>query len=86
MTIRLNGDPHEIAGPRTVLQLLEDLNIDPRRVAVEHNLSIIKRHQYATAMIGEGDTIEIVNFVGGGCSTYPGGFAPLAPPSRRRRA
>ena len=79
MTIRLNGDPHEIAGPRTVLQLLEDLNIDPRRVAVEHNLSIIKRHQYATAMIGEGDTIEIVNFVGGGCSTYPGGFAPPSP-------
>lgn len=49
-----------------MLQLLEDLNIDPRRVAVEHNLTIIKRAQYATAMIGEGDTIEIVNFVGGG--------------------
>jgi len=66
LTIRLNGDPHEIVGPRTVLQLLEDLKIDPRRVAVEHNLTIIKRAQYATAMIREGDTIEIVNFVGGG--------------------
>jgi thiamine biosynthesis protein ThiS len=66
LNIRLNGDPYEIAGPRTVLQLLEDLKIDPRRVAVEHNLAIIKRPQYATAMIGEGDTIEIVNFVGGG--------------------
>ena len=69
-----------------MLQLLEDLNIDTRRVAVEHNLSIIKRHQYATAMIGEGDTIEIVNFVGGGCSAHPGGIAAPASPSRRRRA
>ena len=77
--ITLNGEPFEIDEPLTVTDLLTRLAIDPRRVAVEHNLSIIKRHQYATAMIGEGDTIEIVNFVGGGCSTYPGGFAPPSP-------
>ena len=66
MRIRLNGDPHELAGPMTVLQLLEQLAIDPRRVAVEYNLAIIKRDRYATTMIAEGDTVEIVNFVGGG--------------------
>lgn len=66
MRIRLNGDPFELAGPKTLLELLEDLNIDPRRVAVEHNLTIVKRDRYATTTIGEGDEVEIVNFVGGG--------------------
>jgi thiazole synthase len=66
LRIRLNGDPLEIAGPKTVLQLLEDLGIDPRRVAVEQNLTIVKRDRYASAPIADGDEIEIVNFVGGG--------------------
>jgi thiazole synthase len=64
--IRLNGDPFELAGPITVSQLLEQLKIDPRRVAVEHNLTIIKRDRQATTTIGDGDEVEIVNFVGGG--------------------
>jgi thiazole synthase len=64
--IRLNGDPFELAGPVTVSQLLEQLKIDPRRVAVEHNLTIIKRDRQATTTIGDGDEVEIVNFVGGG--------------------
>jgi thiamine biosynthesis protein ThiS len=66
LKIRLNGDPHELTGPLTVLDLLEQLSIDPRRVAVEHNLTIVKRDRYATTTIGEGDEVEIVNFVGGG--------------------
>ena len=66
MTIRLNGEPHEIAGPVTISALLADLNVDPRRVAVEHNLVIVKRDRYDSVMIGDGDEIEIVNFVGGG--------------------
>ena len=66
MTIRLNGEPYELPGACTILQLLERLEIDPRRVAVEHNLTIIKRHRYETTAIGEGDEVEIVNFVGGG--------------------
>ena len=66
MKIRLNGDPHELAAPVTVLQLLEQLAIDPRIVAVEHNLTIIKRDRYASTVVGEGDEVEIVRFVGGG--------------------
>jgi thiamine biosynthesis protein ThiS len=64
--IRLNGDPFEIAGPVSISALLADLKIDPRRVAVEHNLDVIKRARYDTTMINEGDEVEIVNFVGGG--------------------
>lgn len=66
MTIRLNGEPREIDGPITIGALLAGLGIDPRRVAVEHNLTVIKRDRYASTLINEGDEIEIVNFVGGG--------------------
>jgi sulfur carrier protein len=66
LTIRLNGDPFELEAGLTILQLLERLQIDPRIVAVEHNLIIVKRDRLATATIREGDEIEIVNFVGGG--------------------
>jgi sulfur carrier protein len=64
--IRLNGDPFEVAGPLTVSHLLARLDIDARRVAVEHNLVVLKRGSFDTIEIGEGDQVEIVNFVGGG--------------------
>jgi thiamine biosynthesis protein ThiS len=67
VTIRLNGDPFELAGPLSISALLQQLNVDPRRVAIEHNLDIIKRDRYDSTMINEGDEVEIVNFVGGGC-------------------
>jgi sulfur carrier protein len=66
MTIRLNGEPFELPAPLTIEQLLARLDIDPRRVAVEHNLTIIKRERRASVIVNEGDEVEIVNFVGGG--------------------
>ena len=66
MTITLNGDPHELTGPLTIGVLLSQLGIDPRRVAVEHNLAVIKRARYESTTIDAGDQVEIVNFVGGG--------------------
>ncbi len=66
MTIKLNGEPFEIAGPVTISALLAELNIDPRIVAVEHNVSVIKRQQYDRTIVREGDEVEIVRFVGGG--------------------
>ncbi|MEE2637955.1 MAG: sulfur carrier protein ThiS [Acidobacteriota bacterium] len=66
MRITLNGDPYELDEPLSVRCLLEKLEIDPRRVAVEHNRSILKRPAYASVTIQPGDVIEIVNFVGGG--------------------
>jgi len=64
--IRLNGDPFELPGPLSIAALLAQLDIEPRRVAVEHNLDIIKRARYETTTINDGDTVEIVNCVGGG--------------------
>ena len=64
--ITLNGERYELDEPISVAGLLAKLEIDPRRVAIEHNLEIIKRHTFTDVVIGEGDRLEIVNFVGGG--------------------
>ncbi len=66
MTITLNGDSYQLAGPLTVGELLRQLEIDPRRVAVEHNLVVVKRAAYDATTVNDGDEVEIVNFVGGG--------------------
>ena len=66
LKITLNGDPFEIAGPLTVSRLLHALDIDPRRVAVEHNLVIVKREAYDSTVVSSDDQVEVVNFVGGG--------------------
>jgi thiamine biosynthesis protein ThiS len=66
VTITLNGERHELDTPLTVTALLDRLGIDPRRVAVEHNLIVLRRALYATTELAEGDQVEIVNFVGGG--------------------
>jgi thiamine biosynthesis protein ThiS len=68
VVITLNGEPHDVPATTrvTVTQLLEQLQIDPRRVAVELNLVVLKRAAFPTALVNEGDQVEIVNFVGGG--------------------
>jgi thiamine biosynthesis protein ThiS len=66
LTITLNGDPFEIARPLTVSELLAQLEIDARRVAVEHNLVVLKRDAFDRELVEDGDAVEIVNFVGGG--------------------
>jgi thiamine biosynthesis protein ThiS len=54
LQITLNGDAHEVAGPLTVSELLERLNIDARRVAVERNLVVLKRDAFASTVIAGG--------------------------------
>jgi len=66
MKVVVNGDPMELSQPMTVAALLAQLEIDSRRVAVEHNLTVLKRAAFDTTEIRDGDQIEIVNFVGGG--------------------
>jgi thiamine biosynthesis protein ThiS len=66
LVITLNGEHFELDEPMSVVALLAKLDIDPRRVAVEHNLTILKRQRFPEVLVGDGDRIEIVNFVGGG--------------------
>jgi thiamine biosynthesis protein ThiS len=66
MQLIVNGDPYENPQTETLADLLRELGIEPGRVAVEVNLSIIKKSDYHTFKLQDGDKIEIVNFVGGG--------------------
>jgi len=66
VTIQLNGDPFDLDGPISVAALLASLQIDQRRVAVELNLVVLKRATFETTIVQAGDSMEIVNFVGGG--------------------
>jgi len=66
MKLTINGKEMDIKDGLTVTGMLESLEIDPDRVAVEVNLKIIKRCDRGGHKLNEGDTIEIVNFVGGG--------------------
>jgi thiamine biosynthesis protein ThiS len=70
LTITLNGDHFELDQPLSVSALLAQLEIDARRVAVEHNLVVLKRDAFDRVIVQEGDAVEIVNFVGGGSSGY----------------
>jgi len=65
MKITVNGEERALE-PKTVLGYLVEIGVDPRAVAVELNLDILERGEYATTMLNEGDKIEIVQFVGGG--------------------
>ena len=65
MKLRLNGEGYTTE-KETILQLLEELDIMPERVAVEVNLKVIKRSDYGACRLHDGDSVEVVYFVGGG--------------------
>jgi sulfur carrier protein len=66
MKIKLNGNISEFQENLTVKGLLESLKIEPARVAVEVNFKIIKKQDYPNYVLKDGDSVEIVSFVGGG--------------------
>jgi len=66
MRIKINGDEIEIDSGMSILSLLEWKAIDPAAVVVEHNLEIPERENWAGIKLNEGDSIEIVRFMGGG--------------------
>ncbi|MBF0505263.1 MAG: sulfur carrier protein ThiS [Nitrospirae bacterium] len=65
MRLILNGEGIETAS-ETVQQLLQDMGIEPERVAVEVNLKVLKRAEFQDYQLHEDDAVEIVYFVGGG--------------------
>jgi thiamine biosynthesis protein ThiS len=66
IVITINGEPEKIVEGLSIAQLLEGLNIRPGRVVIELNREIVSRETYGSAILKEGDTLEIVHFVGGG--------------------
>ncbi|WP_339928662.1 sulfur carrier protein ThiS [uncultured Brevundimonas sp.] len=65
MHIQVNGDIRTVTA-RTVLDLVTELGLNPRKVAVERNLAIVPRSLHGETVLTEGDRIELVQFVGGG--------------------
>ena len=64
--IQLNGEPHRIDGDTRLLALIEKLKLRRGRVAVEINRAVIPKAQWDGIVLRPGDSVEIVNFVGGG--------------------
>jgi thiamine biosynthesis protein ThiS len=69
MDIMLNGERRTMPDRITVSILLELLNIQHQRVAVELNREIVKKDRYGSTAIKDGDSIEVVSFMQGGCDT-----------------
>ncbi|MBN6188148.1 thiamine biosynthesis protein ThiS [Aneurinibacillus sp. BA2021] len=67
MTLTINGESQTVPGTITTVQhLLEYLQLAERIVVVEINRSILQKEQHADTALADGDTIELVHFVGGG--------------------
>jgi len=64
--VRLNGDDREIPPDLSVTALLEWLDLNPALVVVELNRVILDRELYGGTCVAEGDSFELVHFVGGG--------------------
>jgi thiamine biosynthesis protein ThiS len=66
LAITVNGEAKRVPGPATIADLLHHLQLDPRTVVVELNRHIVRRPQLAETALQEGDSVELVHFVGGG--------------------
>jgi sulfur carrier protein len=64
--IRLNGKERELDAGHTLTSLLESLDLHPGMIVVELNRDIVDRDRYGEVGVSDGDTIELVHFVGGG--------------------
>jgi len=64
--VRLNGDDREVPQDLSVTGLLEWLDLNPALVVVELNRTILDRDLYGGTCVAEGDSLELVHFVGGG--------------------
>ena len=64
--IVVNGQPRRVPAGMNLLALLTFLEIDPARVAVEMNKSIVRRRAWSETPVNSGAALEIVQFVGGG--------------------
>jgi sulfur carrier protein len=65
-SITLNGDSYSIDGDMPLTELLERLKMRRGRVAVEINREIVPKVNYDVTIVRAGDSVEIINFVGGG--------------------
>lgn len=66
INIQVNGEPHSCQAEITMLELLSELKLNPRLIAVEYNGEILHRQYWTDTRMQSGDRLEIVTIVGGG--------------------
>jgi thiazole synthase len=66
VAIHVNGDLRRVTFGVTIAEMLHELGLNPRKVAVERNLEIVPRSTFGEVRVEDGDKFEIVHFVGGG--------------------
>lgn len=66
MRLKINGEEKDVAGVRTLADLVQQLAMKGDRVAIELNREIVARANWAATELKDGDELEIVHFVGGG--------------------
>jgi thiamine biosynthesis protein ThiS len=64
--IRVNGEHRRVPGGISIAEMVNELGLDPRRVAVERNFELVPRSMLEEVRVENGDDYEIVHFVGGG--------------------
>lgn len=70
MRVYVNGDLRELSAPISLAELVSQLELPVQRIAVELNLTVVRRNDWSTTVLQDGDRIEIVHFVGGGGSEF----------------
>ncbi len=66
MELIVNGEPRVLPEPISVADLVSELGVTGRRIALERNGEIVPRGEFATTMLASGDKLEIVQAIGGG--------------------
>ncbi len=66
MEVTVNGEPKQVQPGATVADLLAELGLNPKYLAVERNLLLVPRGEHAACALSAGDRLEIVTLVGGG--------------------
>jgi len=64
-SIQLNGEQRRVAA-RTLAELVNELGLERRMIAIERNLEVVPKSRYADTHLAEGDRIELVHMIGGG--------------------
>lgn len=67
MTLTINGEDRDFTGVTTLSDLISQLGMKADRVAVELNRNLVRRDEWPDTKLSNGDKLEIVHFVGGGC-------------------
>lgn len=67
LNVLVNGEPTRLSEGTHIVDLLDGLGLKPERLAVEVNQRIVRRADWTSTTLADGDKVEIVHFVGGGC-------------------